>query len=107
MLTALRHNKKKIIKRVRNYSLVLKKLDQLVRPEIRVFLGIARYLEIFEILHTFIVQVLEDLSLSENDYDLNGIFHLLQDLQAARNKVAMEHLQCFSSIQLTLSFVGR
>lgn len=107
MLTALRHNKKKIIQRVKKYSLVLKKLDQFVRRGERAFLGIPRYLEIFELLHTFIVQILEDLSLSENDYDLNGIYLLLRDLQAARKNVPMEYLQCLSSIQLTLSIVGR
>lgn len=92
VLTALRQNKKKVIQRVQKYSAVLKNLDQFIRPEIRPFLGTARYLEIFEILHTFIVQIQEDLSPSENDYDLKGIFFLMKKLQAVRKRVEMEQL---------------
>lgn len=79
---------------VKKYSAVLKNLDQFIRPEIR---GMARYLEIFEMLDTFIVQVLEDLSLSENDYDLDGISFLLEELQAAKKRIDLEHFQCLSS----------
>lgn len=94
MLTALRQNKKKVIQRVQKYSAVLKNLDQFIQPKV---IGIERYLEVFEALHRFIVQILEDLSLSENDYDLNGIFFLLKKLQAARKIVDMEDLQRLSS----------
>lgn len=97
MLTALRQNKKKVIQRVQKYSAVLKNLDQFLRPNFLAFSGIARYLEIFEMLHTFIVRIQEDLSLSENDYDLEGIFYILEELQAARKRVDMEDLQCLSS----------
>lgn len=97
MLTALRQNKKKVIQRVQKYSVVPKNLDGFIRPETKVLPGIARYLELFEMLHTFIAQILGDSSLRENDYDLNWTFFLLRELRAARTKLDMDSLQIFSS----------
>lgn len=73
------------------------KSGPIIRPEIRAFSGIARYLEIFDLLYKFNVQILEDPSLSENDYDLNRIMFLLEELRAARRRVDMEDLECLSS----------
>lgn len=52
---------------------------------------------IFEVLHIFIIQILEGPSLSGNKYDLNGISFLLKELQAARARVYMDSLQILSS----------
>lgn len=107
MLTALRQNKKKVIQRVQKYSVVPKNLYGFIRPETKVPPGIARYLELFEMLHTYIAQILGDLSLRENDYDLNWTFFLLRELRTARTKLDMDSLQNFLlSIPLSLSFIG-
>lgn len=90
-----------------HHSAVLKSLDKFIRPEIKDMLGIEIYLDIFGMLHTFIAQILEDLSLSENDYDLNGISFQLKELQTARTRVDMDLLQClFSFHSVNLSWVA-
>ena len=107
MLTALRQNKKKGIQRVQKYSVVPKNMDGFIRPETKVPPGIARYLELFEMLHTYIAQILGDSSLRENDYDLNWTFFLLRELRTARTKLDMDSLQILLlSIPLSLSFIG-
>lgn len=87
----------KVIQRVQKYSIVPQNLDGFIRPETKVLPGIARYLELFEMLHTFIAQILGDWSLRETDYDLNWTFSLRRELRTARTKLDMDSLQSFSS----------
>lgn len=95
MNTILCQSKKKVVQRVQKYSVVLKNLDQFIRPEMKGS-DIAHYLNVFDLLYKFCIQSQEDPSLRENDYDLNSISFLLNNLRTARSRVDMDLLQSSS-----------